>query len=124
MEYVNDPVSVGKYFHYNTLTTSGARQAMGVAKKARQEDTLSKIQMPVLMIHAKGDGVASFTASQQAFQKMGSSNKEFITLDNSNHMVFWITNGRWLNSASLIFCWPRNRKKESKGLLTLPFFLR
>ncbi|HBF34440.1 TPA: hypothetical protein DDW35_07735 [Candidatus Sumerlaeota bacterium] len=89
MEKVNDHTARGKFFHYNILTTSGARQLIDLGEAARQDSVLAKIKSPLLMVHSKNDEAASFAAAKRVFGKIGSARKEFMELERSNHMLFW-----------------------------------
>jgi len=86
---VNDRSMAANIFTYDALPTAGVRQLIALGKTARRRDVLGKLKCPVLVVHSSGDVAASFRASCQAFELIGSPRKEGLWLTRSNHHVFW-----------------------------------
>jgi carboxylesterase len=60
-----------------------------LGEHARSDSLLASVTCPVLMFHSTGDDAASFDASQEAFEKLGSMDKQFVRLERSNHHIFF-----------------------------------
>lgn len=74
---------------YNWMPTNAAYEAVQLGQQARQQEALSRLDMPVLLIHGADDSVTSPMASRKALEAMPSQEKRFLTLDNSEHLLFW-----------------------------------
>ncbi|MBI4559169.1 MAG: alpha/beta fold hydrolase [Candidatus Hydrogenedentes bacterium] len=57
--------------------------------QAQDPETLKLVTCPVLLLHGRGDVAASPQAAEKAFEAMGSTNKQAVWLERSNHHVFW-----------------------------------
>ncbi len=86
---VNRKEARDKILSYAWVPTKGAKTLINIGNQAKQEDVLSNIKCPVLMIHAHGDKAASPKAAQSAYNKLASQEKQFIWLERSNHQIFW-----------------------------------
>jgi esterase/lipase len=60
-----------------------------LGEHARSDSLLASVTCPVLMFHSTGDEAASFDAAQEAFEKLGPGDKQFVRLDRSNHHIFF-----------------------------------
>lgn len=74
---------------YRWLPRQATRELGKLGRRARDPETLAAITCPVLLIHAEGDEAASPAAARRAFEGMGSENKEFLWLRESDHHIFW-----------------------------------
>lgn len=86
---VNDRSVVSQIFTYDYMPTRGARQLMVLGREARKDEVLKKITCPVLIMHSTGDVAANPAASREAFGKLGSTQKKYVTLTRSNHHILW-----------------------------------
>jgi carboxylesterase len=86
---LNDRTLYDKIFMYKIVPTAGVRQLKAIGQTARREELLRKVACSVLIVHSRGDGAASPQEAQEAFGKLGSSDKEILWLKESNHIVFW-----------------------------------
>ncbi len=74
---------------YKWFPTKAAVTAMGIARRAGDNATLAKITQPVLLLHGIRDEVTWADASVRAVEKMSSTTKRTVLLENSNHILFW-----------------------------------
>jgi carboxylesterase len=86
---INDHSQRDKYFQYQTVPTGGTRQLIALGREARKTEVLEKITCPVLILHSTGDDAASPRASRKAFERIGSTRKEIVWFEKSNHILFW-----------------------------------
>ncbi|HUT24763.1 MAG TPA: alpha/beta fold hydrolase, partial [Sumerlaeia bacterium] len=86
---LNDRTHYDKIFMYRIVPTAGVRQLEAIGKTARREELLQKVACPVLIVHSRGDEAASPKAAAEAFENLGSSEKEILWLNESNHIVLW-----------------------------------
>lgn len=56
---------------------------------ANEPGTLEAVTCPVLLLHAQDDNAAAIGAARNAFESMASDDKTFVTLENSDHHLFW-----------------------------------
>lgn len=76
-------------FSYAWIPARAGRVAMEAAREARDPARLARLELPVLMLHGRHDTVTSYRAAQRAFAKIGTEDKRFVTLPNSDHVLFW-----------------------------------
>jgi len=76
-------------YTYKHVPTKSVKDLCELGRLARDQATLEKITCPVLLIHSNGDMAASSAASEDAFLLIGSSDKELILYDKSNHHILW-----------------------------------
>jgi len=74
---------------YKWSPLHGTLTLMEIGRRAQSPAVLESVTCPVLLIHSHGDMAASPEASAQAFQKIGSDNKQAVWLDASNHIIYW-----------------------------------
>ena len=86
---VKRPEAKSQIMSYRWIPTEGSRTLMRIGKQAKSPETLSKIDIPVLLIHATDDFAASPKAAQDAVAAMPSENKTVLLLGNSDHHIFW-----------------------------------
>lgn len=86
---VNRPEAKKELFCYKVLSTQGADELIRIGEIARDPDLLARIQCPVLMLHSRNDRAASDDKAEEAFQHIGSSDKQVIWYEDSNHHLLW-----------------------------------
>jgi carboxylesterase len=74
---------------YTWIPTSAGVTLNELAAIANEAEVMENVNCPVLMLHAPGDVAASYEASVKAFEAMASEDKRLVTLDKSNHHIFW-----------------------------------
>lgn len=74
---------------YRWIPSNASITLAHIGSLVRDPDLLRDIACPVLMFHSPNDTAASPTAAEQAFTQLGSDEKEFVWLENSDHHVFW-----------------------------------
>ena len=74
---------------YNWIPMKGVRTARALAEKAREEKYISKLIMPVMVIHSTEDKVTDPQSSQAVYNQIPAKEKIYHELDQSNHVVFW-----------------------------------
>lgn len=74
---------------YRTVPTAAVTELNIVGERARDPAALAKVTAPVLVLHPRKDHAASYEAMQAAFARLGSAQKKLVTLERSNHLVFW-----------------------------------
>lgn len=74
---------------YRWIPAKGTKTLHKIGDRANADETLSKVTCPVLLLHAPGDFAAAYEASEDAFNRMASSDKKFVDLPNSDHHVYW-----------------------------------
>lgn len=89
MHQVNRRSIRSKLIMYNWIPMKGVHTAIALAEKAQQADTLSKLLMPVMMIHAAADKVTDPQSSKKVYKNLPTENKRYHELKKSNHVVFW-----------------------------------
>ncbi|MBI3737142.1 alpha/beta fold hydrolase [Candidatus Sumerlaeota bacterium] len=73
---------------YRWIPTRGALTLMELGRRAGKQETLDKIKCPVLWMHSPTDAAASPEAAQEAYDKLKCP-KQKLTLDNSDHHIYW-----------------------------------
>lgn len=89
MQQVRRKSSCSKIIMYNWIPMEGVHTARKIAEKARQEAVISKITMPVMVIHSDHDRVTDPLVSRKLFEQLPAQEKVFHRLSQSNHVVFW-----------------------------------
>lgn len=74
---------------YDWFPSSLSYALTQLGPRARDTDTLSMVSCPVLVLHSEDDNAASPNAAQAAFDALGSTDKEFVWVENSDHHLFW-----------------------------------
>ena len=74
---------------YHWISVKGGLSALEVGERASSPELLSRIETPVLLIHARGDTVTSPSAAEEAIAHWGSNDREIIWLEKSDHVIFW-----------------------------------
>ena len=74
---------------YRWVPREATRELGKLGERARDPEVLAAFTCPVLLIHAEGDQAASPNAAHNAFEAIGSENKEFLWLHETDHHVFW-----------------------------------
>ena len=78
-----------KIVSYAWIPASGLRMARDYARNASDPDVLEAVSCPVLMLHSRDDFAASPEAAQRAFEGLGTEDKTFVWLKNSDHHIYW-----------------------------------
>lgn len=74
---------------YRWIPAQGTSTLHSIGEHANADATLNKVTCPVLLLHSPGDFAASYQASENAFARLASTDKTFVTLPNSNHHIYW-----------------------------------
>ncbi len=82
---VNDRSQVAGHIAYSRLPSRAVRSLLSLARRVRRE--ASRIEEPLLIIHARGDDVASIKAARRFYESAASAEKRFVTLERSNHLI-------------------------------------
>ena len=88
---------------YSWMGSKPSRMAIDLAARTRNAETLENVSAPVLLIHANDDRVTSPKASRKAFELIGSKQKRYQELHNSDHMLFWDHDAEFVNEEVLRF---------------------
>jgi carboxylesterase len=80
-------------FSYRSIPTQSVSELCEVGRRARAPDLLSRVACPVLMVLSPGDMAASPEAAEEALGAMGSSRKELMRCERSNHHILWDYDG-------------------------------
>ncbi|MCA9448025.1 MAG: alpha/beta fold hydrolase [Candidatus Omnitrophica bacterium] len=86
---VNRKEAKKELFCYKVLSTQGADELIRIGEMARDPELLSRIQCPVLMLQSRNDRAASPDRSEEAFDLIGSRDKQVIWYEESNHHILW-----------------------------------
>lgn len=74
---------------YRWLPSQGSLTLIELGDRANEPGTLDAVTCPVLLLHAQDDNAAAIGAARTAFESMASDDKTFVTLENSDHHLFW-----------------------------------
>ena len=86
---VNRPGVSDKIVSYRWIPIQGVKTLFELERRATAEITPAGIRGPILIIHARGDDAASYDAARDMFRRISSHDKRFVTLERSNHVIFW-----------------------------------
>lgn len=86
---VNRAEAKDDIFSYRWVPAKGSLTLLEIGRRARDPEALKLVMCPVLWIHGAGDRAASPSAARKAVAQMGSTQKEQLWLEESNHHVFW-----------------------------------
>ena len=81
--------AVPEVFSYRWIPAKGTATLVKIGKMVYREDVLGAVVCPVLMFHSPDDNAANFGKARQAFEWIGSEDKQFVELKNSDHHIFW-----------------------------------
>lgn len=84
---INDISQVDSFFAYRHLSTAALQQLYDLGERAH--DRAERITSPALVIHSREDRAASPTASREMYDAFESSDKQFLWVDASNHILGW-----------------------------------
>lgn len=74
---------------YRWIPAKGNAILMDLGRHAYDEDTLTQITEPVLLLHGDLDFAASPNAAKRALDQMESESKTHVRLRESDHHIFW-----------------------------------
>ena len=83
-QYV-DPDARKRMWHYATYPVGGAAQLLRLQRVVRRE--LMEAKTPALIFHTTRDTAIHPTSAQEMFDRLGSRDKELVTLNNSGHCM-------------------------------------
>ena len=86
---VNRKEAKSEILSYRWIPAKGTTTLHKIGAHAGADDTLSKVTCPVLLLHGPGDFAAAYEASEDAFNRMASTDKTLVSLPNSNHHIYW-----------------------------------
>lgn len=81
--------AVPDVFSYRWIPAKGTATLIEIGKLVYREDVLGAVTCPVLMFHSQDDNAANPANARQAFEWIGSTDKSFVELENSDHHIFW-----------------------------------
>ncbi|PIE02911.1 MAG: hypothetical protein CSA81_05265 [Acidobacteria bacterium] len=87
MGMINDPKGRETYFSYRFLPLNTVSELAQVGTLAREK--VQHIECPVLWFHSTGDFVADFPLSREMYDQVPSSNKRFIEMQKSDHILLY-----------------------------------
>ncbi len=76
-------------YSYTWLPMSGTKTLMEIGRRANRPEVLGAIECPVLLLHGDGDVAASPAAATEAVGRMSAESKRTVSLEGSNHHIFW-----------------------------------
>jgi len=82
---MTDPLGRGRTWSYATFPTRGADELFKLQRRVRRE--LPTIRVPALVMHSTGDTLIHESAGPYLCERLGSSDKELVTLHNSGHII-------------------------------------
>lgn len=77
----------GAHPQYRFIPTKCVKHLVNIGKQAMAQ--APQVQADALWFHSTGDQVADYAFSRKAFDRIASTNKEFVTLSRSNHIVLY-----------------------------------
>ena len=86
---VNRKEAKQQIISYRWIPAKGSRTLKQIGARAFDSATLSNVTEPVLMLVSEGDNAAAPKAARKAFEQMSSTDKTIITLENSDHHIYW-----------------------------------
>ena len=84
---INNPDGLKRHFAYIHYPLSAVRELIALVKNARR--VVKNIEAPILVIHSKNDKTADYRGSEWILRNIGSIDKNFIWLKNSNHVLWF-----------------------------------
>ena len=94
---------VDEVVSYSWIPAASIFPATELARRARQPEVLGAIACPTLVLHSVNDRVTSYRAARAAFGHLGTEDREFISLERSNHILFWDYEREAVSEAILAF---------------------
>jgi carboxylesterase len=87
--HIKDKSQIPNFYFYRTTPLEAVARLIGFASEAVDPESLARIQCPTLFIHAREDSTASPGAARKVFERMGAPAKEWVWLENSDHIICW-----------------------------------
>lgn len=100
-------------FSYAWISTKSGAMLADLAKRANDPATLAKVTCSTLMLHAPEDRAASYDMAKKAFVELGSKEKKFVDLPNSNHIIYWDNDAELMKKEMTEFL---NRSETKAGI--------
>ena len=82
---LTDPEAPGRLWHYNTFPTTGANELLKLRRVVRGE--IKRVRVPAIIFYATLDTMIAPNSARLTFDKLGSQDKELVTLHNSGHCL-------------------------------------
>lgn len=105
---------------YTWHSSRAGLTAMGIAARAAAPETLQAIMCPVLLLHSVQDAVASPDAARCVFNKIPSTWRRAVWLENSDHVIFWDHDREKVAGEMLAFLERIERYKEQSAAAAAP----
>lgn len=80
-----DPEAERRIWHYDVYPTTGASELLKLQRACRRN--LAEVRAPALIFHSTRDRQIHVHAAQLLFDRLGSTDRELITLHNSGHCM-------------------------------------
>jgi len=82
---LTDPEAPGRLWHYDTFPTTGANELLKLRRVVQGK--LGKVRVPAIIFYATRDQMIAPDSAQVVFDRLGSQDKELVTLHNSGHCL-------------------------------------
>ena len=82
---LTDPEAPARIWHYDTFPTTGANELLKLLRLVRGE--IKRVRVPAIIFYATLDKMIAPDAARLTFNKLGSQDKELVTLHNSGHCL-------------------------------------
>jgi carboxylesterase len=82
---LTDPGARNRVWSYEAHPVSGAHELLKLTRRVRQ--LLPQVRCPTLIIHSTLDTAIHRNSARYTYERVGSAEKEMVTLDNSGHSI-------------------------------------
>lgn len=82
---LTDPEAPARLWHYQTFPTNGANELLKLRRVVWNE--LPQVRVPAIIFYATGDRMIAPDSARVTFERLGSRDKELVTLHNSGHCL-------------------------------------
>lgn len=86
---VHRRAAVPDIFSYRWIPSEGNAALNHIGENASDPDILEWVECPVLWLHGPTDDAADYADAHAAFDNMASADKRHVSLEESDHHVFW-----------------------------------
>ncbi len=84
-EDLSDPEARERLWHYHTWPVAGAAQLLALQRRVRAE--LRSLAPPAIVFNSTQDGALHPSSARLLFERLGSTDKELVTLHHSGHCM-------------------------------------
>jgi carboxylesterase len=115
---LNDRSKKHLLFCYNRIPTAGVNQLVDLGLEAQQPQVLANVKCPLLMVVAEQDAAACPKAARKAYDQIGSTHKDILTVKRSNHQIFYDYDNMEVKDRIMKFLMePRDLKMAAKSVV-------